>query len=146
MYIRDRIKDNQWFRNLAESEAYSPYHVTLYFQSCLIINCSSNFTIREIIYPTATSGDIAPGLSVTAIINFIAPSFADQDDFLTVVTDGNSFKVPLRARRDPPVISLVNPMDCLHSWIGDKVDMAFRCMNNGGDGGFKFFCEKDEDD
>lgn len=24
--------------------------------------------------------------------------------------------------------------------------MAFRCVNNGGDGGFKFFCEKDEDD
>jgi hypothetical protein len=26
------------------------------------------------------------------------------------------------------------------------VDMAFRCINAGGDGGFKFFCEKDEDD
>jgi hypothetical protein len=24
--------------------------------------------------------------------------------------------------------------------------MAFRCVNSGGDGGFKFFCEKDEDD
>lgn len=24
--------------------------------------------------------------------------------------------------------------------------MAFRCVNNGGDGGFKFFCERDEDD
>ena len=24
--------------------------------------------------------------------------------------------------------------------------MAFRCVNTGGDGGFKFFCEKDEDD
>lgn len=44
------------------------------------------------------------------------------------------------------MISLVNPMDCLHSWLGDRVDMAFRCVNNGGDGGFKFFCERDEDD
>lgn len=37
-------------------------------------------------------------------------------------------------------------MDCLNSWLGDRVDMAFRCVNTGGDGGFKFFCEKDEDD
>lgn len=40
-------------------------------------------------------GDIAPGLSVIAYINFLAPSYADYDDYLTVVTDGNSFKVPL---------------------------------------------------
>jgi len=37
-------------------------------------------------------------------------------------------------------------MDCLNSWLGDRVDMAFRCCNTGGNGGFKFFCEKDEDD
>jgi hypothetical protein len=37
-------------------------------------------------------------------------------------------------------------MNCLNSWLGDRVDMAFRCVNNGGDGGFKFFCERDEDD
>jgi len=37
-------------------------------------------------------------------------------------------------------------MDCMNSWLGDKVDMAFRILNEGGDGGFKFFCEKDEDD
>ena len=24
--------------------------------------------------------------------------------------------------------------------------MVFRCLNTGGDGGFKFFCEKDDDD
>ena len=24
--------------------------------------------------------------------------------------------------------------------------MAFRCVNTGGDGGFKFFCDRDEDD
>ena len=37
-------------------------------------------------------------------------------------------------------------MDCMNSWLGDRVDMAFRCVNTGGDGGFKFFCDKDEDD
>lgn len=91
-------------------------------------------------------GDIAPGMSLIMNVTFCAPSFADFDDAITFITEENSFKLPLRARRDPPLINLVNPMNCLHSWIGDRVDMAFRCVNTGGDGGFKFFCERDEDD
>jgi hypothetical protein len=102
--------------------------------------------MRNVKYPQKDTGDVAPGMSVIVSISFSAPSFGDFDDVLTVVTEECSFKVPLRARRDPPVISLVNPLDCLHSWIGDRVDMAFRCVNTGGDGGFKFFCERDEDD
>jgi len=102
--------------------------------------------LKNVKYPSKVIGDIAPGMCVVITISFCAPSFADFDDFITVVTEENSFKVPLKARRDPPVINLVNPLDCLHSWIGDRVDMAFRCVNTGGDGGFKFFCERDEDD
>ena len=102
--------------------------------------------MRKVKYPSKENGDIAPGMSLIVNISFCAPSFADFDDFITFVTEENSFKVPLRARRDPPVINLVNPLDCLHSWLGDRVDMAFRCVNTGGDGGFKFFCERDEDD
>jgi len=85
-------------------------------------------------------------MSLVLNVVFQAPNFADFDDAITFISEENSFKVPLQARRDPPVINLVNPMYCMHSWIGDKVDMAFRCVNVGGDGGFKFFCEKDEDD
>ena len=107
---------------------------------------SDNFTIKNSKYPSGTTGDIAPGMSITMSVVFSAPSFADFDDAITFVAEEGSFKVPLRARRDPPQISLVNPMDCLNSWLGDRVDMAFRCVNTGGDGGFKFFCEKDEDD
>ncbi len=102
--------------------------------------------MTEVIYPNDKTGDIAPGLAMTVLVNFVAPSFADFDDHITVITENNSFKVPVRARRDPPLISLANPMNCLHSWVGDRVDMAFRCVNSGGDGGFKFFCERDEDD
>jgi hypothetical protein len=124
---------------------YTPYinnHLVILF----IILISDNFTVRNVRYPSKETGDIAPGMSLILNISFCAPSFADFDDIITFVTDENSFKVPLRARRDPPVISLVNPLDCLHSWLGDRVDMAFRCQNTGGDGGFKFFCERDEDD
>ena len=83
---------------------------------------------------------------MTAFVNFAATGFQDFDDYITVVTDYGTFKVPILARREPPVITLANPMNCLQSWLGDRVDMAFRCLNSGGDGGFKFFCEKDEDD
>lgn len=107
---------------------------------------SENFTIRRVKYPSDVTGDVAPGMSLTFSVSFHAPSFADFDDFVTFVTEENSFKLPLRARRVPPVINLVNPLNCLNSWLGDRVDMAFRCVNNGGDGGFKFFCDKDEDD
>ena len=96
--------------------------------------------------PSDIEGLIAPGMSVFIFISFCAPSFGDFDDELTVVTEAMNFAIPIRARRDPPIINLVNPLDCRSCWLGDRVDMAFRCMNSGGDGGFKFFCEKDEDD
>jgi len=104
------------------------------------------FTVLRVKYPSTKTGDVAPGMSLTFAVTFQAPSFADFDDFVTFITEENSFKLPLRARREPPIINLVNPMNCLNSWLGDRVDMAFRCVNNGGDGGFKFFCERDEDD
>jgi hypothetical protein len=107
---------------------------------------SDVFTLAKIKYPSDLSGDLAPGMSITMAVIFQAPSFADFDDNVTFITEEGSFKLPLSARRDPPVINLVNPMNCLNSWLGDRVDMAFRCVNNGGDGGFKFFCERDEDD
>lgn len=104
------------------------------------------FTLARVKYPSNYTGDLATGMSVTMAVVFQAPSFADFDDVITFVTEEGAFKLPLTARRDPPVINLVNPMNCLNSWLGDRVDMAFRCVNNGGDGGFKFFCERDEDD
>lgn len=52
-------------------------------------------------------------MSLVVNICFCAPSFADFDDNITFVTEENSFKVPITARREPPLISLVNPLDCL---------------------------------
>jgi hypothetical protein len=54
-----------------------------------------NFTIKDIVYPSSVTGDVASGLGVTIYVNFIAPSFADFDDFVTVITENNSFKVPI---------------------------------------------------
>ena len=95
---------------------------------------SDVFTVSRVKYPSETSGDLATGMSLTMAVVFQAPSFADFDDAITFVTEEGAFKLPISARRDPPVINLVNPMNCLNSWLGDRVDMAFRCVNNGGDG------------
>lgn len=129
-------------RSLEESSLYLLQRIFI----LLITISRENFTIRKVKYPNKQVGDIAPGMCLMVFISFCAPSFADFDDIITFVTEDTTFKIPLRARRDPPVINLVNPLNCLHSWLGDRVDMAFRCVNTGGDGGFKFFCERDEDD
>lgn len=63
---------------------------------------TDNFTIRRVKYPSDTTGDVAPGMSLTFAVTFHAPSFADFDDFITFITEENSFKLPLRARREPP--------------------------------------------
>ena len=52
----------------------------------------------------------------------------------------------IKARKESPKLNLPNILDCLSCWVGDRVDMVFRTINKGGDGGFKFFCEKEEDD
>lgn len=60
---------------------------------------TDNFTIRRIKYPSGKTGDVAPGMSLTFSVSFHAPSFADFDDVITFITEENSFKLPLHARR-----------------------------------------------
>lgn len=63
---------------------------------------TENFTVKNIRYPSDVTGDIAPGMSLTMQVVFTAPSFADFDDFITFVAEEGSFKIPMKARRDPP--------------------------------------------
>ena len=48
---------------------------------------TENFTVKQFKYPSGVTGDIAPGMSLTMLIAFQAPSFADFDDFVTFVTE-----------------------------------------------------------
>lgn len=74
--------------------------------------------MRKIKYPSNKESMIAPGMNIVMYISFFAPSFADFNDVLTIVTEENSFEIPIVARRDPPVIKLVNPMDSKACWLG----------------------------
>jgi hypothetical protein len=48
---------------------------------------SNNFTVKNVLYPSQTKGDIAPGMSLNLDIVFSAPSFADYEDVITFVTE-----------------------------------------------------------
>ena len=63
---------------------------------------TDNFTLRNVKYPNGETGDIAPGMSLTMMVVFTAPSFADFDDEIMFVAEEGNFKVPMKARRDPP--------------------------------------------
>ena len=100
-----------------------------------------HFSISNVKWPSDETHQIAAGMSVILKINFLAPSFADYDDQVVLITQNNSYKIPLQARRDPPVISLSNPMECGACWLGDRSTITFRCQNKGGEGMFRFFTE-----
>lgn len=99
---------------------------------------SENFSIKRVVYPKKDSSLIAPGMSAKVEILFNATSLDSFQDEMTIISENFAFKVPLKAIRDSPALSLDNPMDCKKCLIGDQVSMVFRCKNNGGDAHFKF--------
>jgi hypothetical protein len=99
---------------------------------------SENFSIKRITYPKKDSSLIAPGMHAKIEILFTASSLNSFEDELTIIAENFAFKVPLRAIRDIPALSLDNPMDCGRCLLGDQSSILFRCKNNGGDAHFKF--------
>ena len=100
-----------------------------------------HFSVSGVKWPSEETHQVAAGMSVVLKVNFLAPSFADYDDQLILITQDSSYPVPIVARREPPVISLSNPMDCGACWLGDRTTTTFRCQNKGGEGMFRFFTE-----
>lgn len=54
-------------------------------------------------------------------------------------------KVPLIAKKEPPSLNLPEVLDCSSCWIGDKSEVTFKITNKGGEAGFKFFTEKEQE-
>lgn len=104
------------------------------------------FSIASVVYPCPDKGLIAPGMSAKILVHFHAASLAEFDDEFLVKTEQQAIKVLLRARRDPPNLTLVDVLDCGTTWVGDRADCTFRCQNQGGSAGFKFFHEDESKD
>lgn len=105
---------------------------------------SELFSIGSINFPNKEKGEIAPGMNATILIHFHAASLAEYDDEIIIKTEQNTITLPIRARREPPNLTLTEMMDCGTIWVGDRVDMSYRCQNIGGSAGFKFFHESEE--
>jgi hypothetical protein len=102
---------------------------------------TQNFSLRKIIYPKKDSSLIAPGMNAKIEILFNATSLDSFEDEISIITEFFAFKVPLKAIREKPSLSLENPMNCGKCLIGDQTSMIFRCKNYGGDAHFKFSTE-----
>jgi hypothetical protein len=107
---------------------------------------TSNFSISSIKYPKDDHGLIAPGMSAVINVHFVATSLADFEDEFTIISEQNKISVPIKARREAPHLTLVEVLECGTVWVGDRIEMIFRCQNLGGNAGFKFFHEVEEHD
>jgi len=104
------------------------------------------FSLGEVTYPSSETGMVASGMSVTVTVHFHAIKVAELDDQLIVKSDEGTLEVPVRARLEPPQLTLEEVLEAGTAWVGDRTDMTFRCRNLGGSAGFKFFHEFEEYD
>ena len=100
------------------------------------------FAMDTVEYPPG-NGAIAPGMSAKVTVHFFPNSLADFEDELTVVTEQKKFTVPIRAFREPPLLSLPLTLDGRNCMLGDRLDTVFRCENSGGAGRFRLFPASD---
>ncbi|CAD8087121.1 unnamed protein product [Paramecium primaurelia] len=103
------------------------------------------FQIAAIKYPTKEDGFIAPGMSAILKVRFNPSSLAEFDDTIAVITEDHILKVPLLARKEPPQLDLPSQLDCQSCWIGDQVETRFVVKNSGGEAGYRFFINNQQD-
>jgi hypothetical protein len=90
------------------------------------------FAIGEIKYPSSENGLVAPGMCVVLNIRYAAPGLGDLDDEIVVITEEDSFKVPVIARRTPPDIRMESPITATPCWLGVRTEKVVKCTNLGG--------------
>ena len=83
-------------------------------------------------YPSSETGLIAPGLGLSILVRYAAPGLSDLDDEIVVITEEESFKIPVLARRTPPDFRMENPIIIPPCWLGVRSDKIIKCANLGG--------------
>ncbi|XP_006890716.1 PREDICTED: deleted in lung and esophageal cancer protein 1 [Elephantulus edwardii] len=83
-----------------------------------------------------TGGMVAPGMTCQYIVQFAPDCLGDFDDCILVDTQATQpLRIPLRARRPPPVLTLPQVLDCGYCLIGGLKVTRFVCRNVGFSGG-----------
>lgn len=68
---------------------------------------SPYFSFSGLEYPqTPEQGLVAPGMHVRMTVSFRPDALHDYDDTMVIETGQGRLEVPLRARRDPPLLTL----------------------------------------
>lgn len=70
------------------------------------------FQIATIKYPSREDGTIASGMSAILKIRFNPSSLAEFDDQICVLTEDHILKIPILARKEPPLLDLPTTLDC----------------------------------
>jgi len=93
---------------------------------------SEYFAIGSVKHPSADTGLIAPGMSLSLTVRYAAPGLGDLDDEIVVITEEESFKVPVIARRTPPDLRMESPIVAAPCWLGVRSEKVVKCTNLGG--------------
>ena len=105
---------------------------------------SKEFIINNIIFPTGSkSGIVAPGMSVTVILEFLPETLGNFTDVIKYETENGAAIVGLEALRLPPELTVPKSLDVGGVLVGDACRSQFKFTNVGGRGKFKIICRSD---
>ncbi|XP_053571638.1 LOW QUALITY PROTEIN: deleted in lung and esophageal cancer protein 1 [Bombina bombina] len=77
-------------------------------------------------------GIVAPGMSCHYTVRFIPDCLADFEDFILVESQAPyPVLIPIEARRQPPILTLPDSLDCGPCLIGGVKLLEFICRNEG---------------
>ncbi|XP_074938338.1 deleted in lung and esophageal cancer protein 1 [Phalacrocorax aristotelis] len=97
----------------------------------LIPPCTSAFAIGPGKFP-GKGGMIAPGMTCQYTVQFIPEYLGDYEDCLLVETQvSEPLRIPIQARRPPPVLTLPHIIDCGSCLVGGIKVMMILCRNEG---------------
>ncbi|KAJ3290576.1 Deleted in lung and esophageal cancer protein 1 [Borealophlyctis nickersoniae] len=98
---------------------------------------SSYFSFELVHSPERDGGLVAPGMSCRYRVSFTPDSLANFEQMLMVSTEvGDQFKVPVVARREPPVLTVPDILHCGPCRAGFVTARVWDYSNIGGPGRF----------
>ena len=71
-------------------------------------------------------------MALVLTICYSAPGLGDLDDEIIVISEDESFKVPIIARSTPPEFHIETPIVTPPCWVGVKSERLIKCSNLGG--------------
>ena len=91
------------------------------------------FTVSPLVYPTANSGVVVPGMAATCTVTFTPPSLADAAAELVVLAElGPPLTVALRASRARPELDLPAVWQAPACLVGRSTTLSLPCRNTTG--------------